>query len=369
MKKTIFFGPFVGEFGWELLFWHDWVKRMCRTRYKDYYRIACSFPGRYPFYPEVDEFWPLPEDFLRNTISSRGYITDCWINGYPRPSINVVLPDICPLLGKVINDFKKKLPSATEFIHPWEFRYDKEDKKYYGVDIKHSPRSDDDFIAYNIPRQKQVVGYLNPTQKGIKILKTIISPEEKIISIFPRNRLFRRPDKNWSKENHEFLIKEIQKELPKFKIGILGEPGGAFFTDGVPAGCIDLINIDQNYRMDVQLAALKQSKLAIGSISGAILFVLASGCKAITWGGLDQEKACAKENFMNSPFIFLAHKNPSVNLIIKYVKWSIGGGVMPPDNLLRIVKIFFYRIINPRYFFLLKSRSKEFSNKLWKKKK
>ena len=112
-EKTVFFGPFVGEFGWELSCWHGWVKRLCRTRYKKYYKIACSFPGHYPFYLDVDEFQALPSDFLKIPISSRNYITDCWIGNYPKPDVEAKLPNVWPLLEKVIERLKKKLPKDT----------------------------------------------------------------------------------------------------------------------------------------------------------------------------------------------------------------------------------------------------------------
>jgi hypothetical protein len=368
-KKTVFFGPFVGEFGWELLFWHGWVKKLCKTRYKDYHKIACSFPGRYPFYPNVDEFMTLPDDFLKNTISSRGYITDCWINGLPKPNIEAALPDVGPLLDKVITDFKKKLPGDTEFIIPWIYRHDEGDKMYYGIKIKKSPESDKDFVSYGVPFSKQILEHLRPTLAAKETLKKIVSPEEKIIAVFPRRRLFRRPDKNWLKESYEVLIKTIREELPDFKVAVLGEPGGAFFSDGVPAGCLDLINIEKESRMDVHLAALSQAKLAIGSQSGAITFAMAAGTPVISWGDPKGEKFFAKENYTRSVFIFLPTTNPKVDLIVEYAKWIAGTDKMPKDNFARVIKIMFFRIFNPRYFFLAASKLSGIKNKLWEKRK
>lgn len=357
-KKTVFFGPFIGEFGWELLFWHGWVKRMCRTRYKDFYKIVCSFPGRYPFYPEADEFWSLPDDFLHNQISSRGYITDCWQNGYPTPSVKGNLPDIFSLIQKVIDDFKAKLPEDTIFIHPWAFREDKEDKCFYGVKIKENPQSDKDFISFGIPYSRQVLEKLKATTEGKEIVTKIISPGEKIIAIFPRCRQFRRPDKNWQKENYEILIRKIQKELPDFKIAILGEPGGAFFSDGVPEGCLDLINIDKNSRMDVHLAALAQAKAALGSQSGAITFAMAAGIPVISWGPAAGEKFFSKENFTKSRFVFIPSENPNPETIFNYIKWVAAKSNAPTDNFSRVLKILFYRIFNPRYFSRIKLKMK-----------
>jgi len=30
--KTVFFGPFVGEFGWEMLYWHAWVNKVSKNK-------------------------------------------------------------------------------------------------------------------------------------------------------------------------------------------------------------------------------------------------------------------------------------------------------------------------------------------------
>ncbi|MDP2947199.1 MAG: hypothetical protein Q8N88_03720 [Nanoarchaeota archaeon] len=356
-KKTVFFGPFVGEFGWELFCWHGWVKRLCKTRYKDYRKIACSFPGRYPFYPEVDEFWPLPEEFLKISISPRNYMTDYWIDNYPKSNVEVGFPNVWPILSKIIEGFKKKLPADTEFIHPWVFRYDKEDKRYYGVEIKEPLHSiKNNFITYSIPPAKQILERLEPTPKGLKMLEKIVSPADKFIVIFPRRKLFRRPDKNWPKENYEVLIKLIQEELPEYKIAIAGEPGGAFFAEGVPENCIDLINVDPNRRMDIQLAALKQAELSLGGESGGICFALASGSKVLSWGNPGSRRAFSKENYMRTPLVFLPYSNPSADLVFKYIKWLLNSDVMPLDNVFRILKIIFYKIFNPRYPHLIKLR-------------
>lgn len=329
--KTVFFGPFVGEFGWELLSWHGWVKRLCRTRYADYRKIACSFPGRQPLYPDVDEFWLLPKKFLKNRISSRGYITDCWTKGFPKPDYKPFdLPEVMPLINNVIKDFKKKLPKDTEFIIPWELRYDKEDKRYYGVSIPKNPKSDKDFITYNIPISNQVLEELQPTPEGSKLLKTMVDSKKRLISIFPRHRLFRRPDKSWRKEKYVTLIHALQREFPQFRIAISGEPGGAFFAEeGVPKDCIDLIRIGPKNRLDVQIAALKQSVIAIGGLSGAILFALAAGCKALTWGEAGGEEGFRKANYTRSKIIYYPSTNAPVDTILKYTRWMLGSGKRP----------------------------------------
>lgn len=344
-KKTVFFGPFVGEFGWELLYWHGWVKRLCRGRYANYRKIACSFPGRRPFYPDVDEFWSLPKKFLTNRMSPRGYIMDCWIKSFPKPDKKPSdLPKVMPLVNEVIKDLKKKLPKNTEFIIPWELRYDEEDKRFYGVTIPKDPKSDREFITHKVPFSNQILEKLQPTPDGVKLLRKIVGPKERLITIFPRHRVFRRPDKNWIEEKYEILIHALQREFPNFKVAILGEPGGTFFEKSVPKGCVDLIQIDPNYRMDIQLATLQQSVIAIGSQSGGTTFALAAGCKTLTWGGALGEKVFCEQNYLGTELVFYPSANPSVDTIFKYTKWMLGYGETPWYEIRRLMLIHLYRL-------------------------
>ena len=329
-KKTVFFGPFVGEFGWELLWWQGWVKKVCRTRYKDYHKIACSVSGRHIFYPDADEFLPIPKWFFEKPVSSRGYITDCWINGWPTPNSSAAeLEDVYPRIQKIIDGFKERLPEDTEFVFPWMFRNDDEYGKM-GMEIPENPEENSKIIIYNIAYDKQILEYLNPSKKGMELFKEVYDGNERLIAIFPRMRKYRRPDKNWEKDKYNDLIDMLQKKFPYPKIAIFGEPGGAFFADDMPDGCIDLINVNADYRMDIQCAALKQSVIAIGSQSGAIDFALASGCDAITWGPASGEKVFLTENFMKVPMTFIPFQNPDVSVVVNYVEKMLGHRKLPP---------------------------------------
>lgn len=54
-KEVAFFGPWIGEFGWELLTWQAW----CRQEAKKYEKVyCCSFPDMEPLYRDFAEFIP-----------------------------------------------------------------------------------------------------------------------------------------------------------------------------------------------------------------------------------------------------------------------------------------------------------------------
>ena len=40
----IFAGPFIGEFGWELMFWHGWLRKLKEEVYPNSHYIVSSFP-------------------------------------------------------------------------------------------------------------------------------------------------------------------------------------------------------------------------------------------------------------------------------------------------------------------------------------
>ncbi len=350
-KKTIFFGPFIGEFGWELLYWHGWIRKVCKQYFYEYKKIVSSFPGRQPFYPDMDEFWPLPDDFLELKFSSRNYMTDYWVNGYPRPnsverrkrfgifkyekwsesSYNGE-NDVEPAAIKLVNEFKSKLPNNTRMFVPFKWNNFKEQNLNFGVKYLKNPNSSSDFEIEKIPWERQDFDYLYPTSKGQNKLHILRTDTRPIISIFPRGRPNRRPDKNWSKEKYDDLIFLIHNELPDYQVAILGEPGGAYYEGEVPSGCLDLINIDNNVRMDVQIAVLKKSVVALGSISGAILVSLASGCPSLTWGWVNLMENYHMENILKTPFIYFPRMDASVEDIFKFLKGMIKEEIPPSKH-------------------------------------
>lgn len=88
--KVAFFGPWIGEFGWEVATWQAW----CRKQAEKYDRVyVCSFPGMGPLYADFAEFIP----------HSHPTRTDMWI------------PDVHVDYSKV--DFSVP-PDVTTVIHP-----------------------------------------------------------------------------------------------------------------------------------------------------------------------------------------------------------------------------------------------------------
>lgn len=53
--RVAYFGPWIGEFGWELMAWQAWCRQESRKYDKSY---ACSFPDMAPLYSDFAEFIP-----------------------------------------------------------------------------------------------------------------------------------------------------------------------------------------------------------------------------------------------------------------------------------------------------------------------
>lgn len=146
--------------------------------------------------------------------------------------------------------------------------------------------------------------------------RELISPGARLIGIFPRCRTLRRQDKNWSRDKYLELIRRLQQDWPGCQVAIFGEPAGAYFADGVPTGCVDLITVAADHRMDIQVAALQQTVFALGSMSGAVLVGLATGCPTLTWGYAENQSRYDQENFMRTPMIFHAEIDPGVETVL-----------------------------------------------------
>lgn len=341
--KVVVFGPFIGEFGWETMHWMGWVNQMSVTRYAGYRKIVISYPGRSVIYPHADEFIPLPKWFLELKPSARNYILDGWVNGYPGASVGQYKWDIRFTLNKIFNLNKphrildedaydwpsmrfqaetllseileQRNIGAHILICPWKRNF--LDRKVYGFD-DYGP-------ARYLSQESNIIRFPNPdgnwsrlisTENGNFILSKKNSEKRKLITIFPRRRLIRREDKNWEYDKYVEVIRRLEENYPNYQVCICGEPNGAYFTDSVPESCIDLINIDPTYRLDAHIAALENSSVAFGSLSGAMFLPLMTKTPTLVFG-IESEKArFENDNYLGAELRYLPVPNPSVDLIM-----------------------------------------------------
>ena len=71
--NNILFGPFIGEFGWELCYWQGWVRKYSKSLSNSKIYIS-SFEKSYPLYQDfVDKFIPISKKFVDKKYSLNGY--------------------------------------------------------------------------------------------------------------------------------------------------------------------------------------------------------------------------------------------------------------------------------------------------------
>lgn len=342
--RTVFFGPWVGEFGWELLYWQGWVRGLARTIYKDARIVVASYPGRHPLYPDATEFWPHPAWLNARDFSAHGYITDYWRHGLPtgnvlvekrnwlfrkryeRVAVGAGRPDAEPRVRALLDEYRRRLPSDTEWMLPFEHIRCPLHGVDVGVEIAARPRSNDDFHGHMIKPEHQLVEVLRPTVRGVDALRAMIPADRPLLSLFPRRRSDRRPDKNWSQAGYDALITLLRHEFPDHVVAILGEPGGAFYTDGVPAGTVDLVSVEPLHRTDLHLAALARSALAISSVSGAIWLSVGAGCPTLTFGFENQREPCRIHNYLGTPLHYHGDMNPKPETLLALARAMVVEG-------------------------------------------
>lgn len=336
----MFFGPFIGEFGWELFHWHGWVRKACQTWAKDRRKIAASFPGRKVLYQAADEFWPLPQSYLDLAPLANQYATIGWRNGFPgqqkwqqslekkfsdgrivseyvyEPNhIAVDTPDVEPVAETMLEEFIASLPTDTKYVIPWKYNRLEEDGVEFGI-ITHPDREPGRQLELiELGLEFQSLDYLTPTSDGIKALQKLLPHNQaKLIAVHPRGRELISGG-NWPKAKYKKLILWLQDTFPDTTVAIYGEPGQAYFDDGVPPGCLDLINVPLDFRLDIQIAALARSRFAIGGRSGGLLAAYWVACPILKWGvhlplHHDNDR---RYNLYNSPLYTIEEEQPSVD--------------------------------------------------------
>ena len=332
-SRVVVFGPFIGEFGWELLFWHGVVRRLCQSEFKHDYRVAVSRPGYEAFYPTVDRFVAIPSELLPINFSAKGYICDGWIDGYPgfpgesryfdrgnllrlargkmpipmQQTIRWDGPSIKPLIADYCNELRREFGAESIFVTP--FQINEIGGLRFGVDTQRKPRDLDNARAVLPPFSDQTLEYLRPaSENATRWAESTLGDIESLVVVFPRLRSFRRPVRNWTREKYLHLIHLLRSR--GHTVALLGEPSGAHFSGEDIDGCVNLIDVEPSARLDRQLATLQRAQFAVGALSGSLLVALATGTPSVVFGVHDQELRLYRENYMNTPLSYVADQDP-----------------------------------------------------------
>ncbi len=330
---NFFAGPFIGEFGWELCYWHGWLRKIKKNYLKNEKLIVSSFPGRQPLYEFADEFISLPQFYLDKNFTQRGYFIDLdreyekkeykiqfqkllkyyttlykgenilQINNFPQKKYTRNL--FLRTLKKVEKNFFTKSIASDEDLNS----YLKYCNHHPGINIPNPlflnyPKIDNKYIPQTPTNDDQLWTSLKPTNDGKKYREQFLENYDRnknIFTLFPRKRNDRRPDKNWSKDNWMQFIDLLIKEYDCL-IVICGTREGAYFHElENNSNILNLINVQKDLHLDLQLAFIDISKIAIHGRSGSCNLSMQNGCPTFMAGPEhDRYRICVYDNPMNS---------------------------------------------------------------------
>jgi len=285
MSKTVVFGPWIGELGWELNSWQGWVHHVMRKDYKDHQKIICSFPGRESLYAgclQDCEYHSHPDWFCKLKYSPRAYATDYWWKDSPKFQKGKYNgPTMKPMAERLVSEISQEIGvPESNFVLPWkQMKY----KKAIIGGVYNTDKRYPVFSPQRIPKSSQDILPLTPITEASELLCKIqisqgIDPESNLILMFPRNR-HRGAFKNWPSAYYTSLSEDVSEKHPGYVWTVVGHPDQSLFGDKTPPGWLNLVNLgeSESQRLNVHIAALSKSILGVGPASGIIH--IATWCK------------------------------------------------------------------------------------------
>lgn len=267
MKKIILAGPFVGEFGWEVLRFAPhvlWLKH--RKHRNEVGLVVYTRPDRFDLYGKhTDEFVPLDMDNKR---------TDCF------KSLDMTVAEYGKLASRFFGKYRSKY-KIVEHIYP-QIR-----KKEY-TEKQQFPKNE---MLYNFkprPENKNIVDHYIPDDKPL-------------IALGPRFRKM-ASFRNWK---HWETFYNYIEQIKEFNFVICGkepeyvpDPKNRYFdVNQFPI-------VEGTSMVGILIEVLKRSVLCVGSQSGIPNLSNLVGTPTLQWG--NEKKAHAKTyNVKNTPTLFI----------------------------------------------------------------
>ncbi len=343
MNKIII-GPFLGELGWETLYWSGICNQYInKFDFSEIYVICIK--GHEGFYPYAKNFFYVPDKYVPPAVSQNAYILDNWINGYPGKAtkkINLIRS----LRTSIRNLSFKKIYQEKPYLSGGNL-YDEINSWLSDLLSRNNLKN----CKHLNPLDESCIDEIGLGTKYINGIPKIIRPsiyrsygfsphidkelipedikntiQAKDIAIFPRYRKERRPDKNSSEDFYVDLINNINSKYPDRNIFLIGAPGGAYFVDKKIPGTIDLINLPaevESSRLLIHMYVLNNIYLSLGSISGAILLALSCGSNAITWGEKEQFNRYHIENICLNKLMYIPKTSIALDECLSNIEFAL----------------------------------------------
>ena len=259
-KKVIIFGPWVGEFSYELSWWNPECRKLRNEYFKDYHSVHLGFCGRYVAYKDfIDEYIPHPLE-LEETLQFPATYGE-HINGQ-----DIIPPNFMEYLDKIVEDFKSRGFTEIAVHKPKDIPITRErclDNHPFGEYVHYNVDSDiEDNVKYE--------------------LKKYFKNDDPIIFLMARTRtrhgnicyLDWNPD-SWPIFT-ERLINELGVNIISLLVKTQGSRGGSVGVAKHPKlkhlkhKIMDFELLKDDFdSLEKQLAILKNTKCSIYGASGA----------------------------------------------------------------------------------------------------
>lgn len=270
--RTVFFGPFLGELGWECSRWRGFIQHWWEEQYPKANVIVASFPGRESLYRSLNaKFIPLPQWFL-----DKKYDVDSY------ESVDITPADY----GKLLRYFK-------QFYNVGETR-----------EIR-TPRG----CNYILPAlRNQKIIRLNASDSARELSDRVLKGNEEFILVSARGRS-RGAARNWPERSWKKLITNIRSAYPNLAVVIVGNPSGSSLNGFEGEKIINLMDkVPGEIAIDVTIAFLERATTYITSQSGSTHLGLQTGCPSIVLGH-EEKRHAVEENYLKTPCMFLETPN------------------------------------------------------------
>jgi len=329
--KNILFGPFLGEFGWELCYWQGWVRKFSKF-YSNSKIFIASHPKSYPLYHDyVYKFIPISNKLVDKKYSLNGYFPNFKKLSEKEKKVfkNLYDQEIVRLKEEIKNDNdydimhmpfypqrnRNKLSHLT-FLIKKILKINNENAIYHENPYKGLPiKNYLDFLINNYekawdvqapPKNFQIIKFLKPTNH---VNELYLKVRQKVnlknfVTLFPRKRDVFRPERNYHEKKWEIFIKRLVDEL-KLGVFICGTPEGAGLKNFKYQNVYNTTFEEEKYLLDLQIALLCNSKYSIHSQSGSAYLPMYTGNYTFFFGLENYRKRFDRDNVLNSKYEFL----------------------------------------------------------------
>lgn len=276
-KTNIIFGPFVGEFGWEVSRWNGFVRWFCLNN-KDKNIVISTRESSSGFY------FGLGDNVILDLFSiKQDYTADFTPVEYRARGVKSV-----EIIKKITDDVVSKYP--TYYL----FRPTQLSRKSYDAIKKYD-------FNYLVPKEiSSCIDHVLNRQKN-----------KKIICIASRHRKD-TVNRNWSESNWECLFDLI--DCSKNLFGIVVGRDNSIYKSTKPRDNIKYLCSEYNDpTVGLLIEVIKRSSVTIGPQTGVIILSNAMRTPTVFWGH-EIKRHSVEENYSNTVSVGIEEKDR-----IKYV--------------------------------------------------